>query len=424
MKHFARFFRWALHNFSFTRLHTRLLFLMALVTAPALGLTLISGLEERRTAAMDVQASALQSARLLATNHDLMIEPAIGLTLPAGASMTLVNDKGLILARFPDSAQWVGLSALETPLMEAILSRQGEGVIETIGLDGVRRLFIFTPFQADGQEQQTFLSIGIPTQEAYAKADQRLLRNLIGLGIVTIFAFLSAWIGSNQLIIKPVEVLLAATQQVKAGHFQTRTFLPAGASELRQLARAFDQMTAELAARESENKRLMDDLQYMAITDSLTEVNNRRQFMLLAEHEFKHKRRSNHPISVLMADIDHFKQINDTYGHAIGDQVLKTVAQTCLGNIREIDVLGRYGGDEFAIILPETDLEEACQIAERIRLHIAGLAIPIKNEFIKISLSLGVSCAKDKQDLETLIKRADAALYIAKYAGRDRVAVG
>ncbi len=174
-----------------------------------------------------------------------------------------------------------------------------------------------------------------------------------------------------------------------------------------------------------QNAFLHTEVQRMAITDSLTGQYNRRGFDELGKRELDRFQRFGRPLSVIMLDIDLFKNVNDTHGHAVGDQVLTTLARRCRSHIRHVDVLGRYGGEEFAILLPETDLFTANEIAERIRRSIAAEPIATAQGAIHITVSLGVSKAiAATTSLEKLIDQADAALYKAKQGGRNRVEVG
>jgi diguanylate cyclase (GGDEF)-like protein len=170
-----------------------------------------------------------------------------------------------------------------------------------------------------------------------------------------------------------------------------------------------------------ENARLFRESQTQAITDALTGVYNRRGLFQLGEFEFQRSRRINRPFSVMMFDIDHFKQVNDKYGHAAGDQVLHQVAQRCLKNSRATDLVGRYGGEEFVMLLTETNLHAAHAIAERLRLGIMKSSFHTDAGEISITLSIGVAEAGKTDTLEALIERADAALYQAKHTGRNRV---
>jgi diguanylate cyclase (GGDEF)-like protein/PAS domain S-box-containing protein len=181
---------------------------------------------------------------------------------------------------------------------------------------------------------------------------------------------------------------------------------------------------ADQVAIAIENARLFKEVQQLAITDPLTGIYNRRHFFELAEREFDRARRYQRPLSALMLDVDHFKQVNDTHGHAAGDQVLYVAAECCQESLRKTDVLGRYGGDELAVLFPETDLANARLIAERLRQRIAQTAIDIKQTPVAITASLGVGALDEEcTDLDALLRRADRALYAAKQAGRNCVRV-
>lgn len=163
------------------------------------------------------------------------------------------------------------------------------------------------------------------------------------------------------------------------------------------------------------------EVQLQAITDHLTGVLNRRQLFNLGELEFRRARRFNRPLSAIMLDIDHFKKINDTYGHARGDNVLIALTQFLKPQLREFDILGRYGGEEFVIILPGANFNSARNVAYRLRQGVQER--PILNGTISITISLGVAELTEKiSNFSSLINEADLAMYEAKRAGRNRVA--
>jgi diguanylate cyclase (GGDEF)-like protein len=169
-------------------------------------------------------------------------------------------------------------------------------------------------------------------------------------------------------------------------------------------------------------KRMESRLHEMATTDDLTGVNNRRRFFDLATIEVNRAKRFGSPLSFIMLDADRFKTVNDTYGHITGDKVLRTMADACKSNLRQVDVLSRYGGEEFAIMLPETDIEAALSVAERLRAAIAEASVETEKGPLYFTASLGVSALQAQAgDLGWLIERADSALYAAKNAGRNRV---
>jgi len=181
---------------------------------------------------------------------------------------------------------------------------------------------------------------------------------------------------------------------------------------------------ANQAAAAISNVHLVSEMQRLAVTDELTQVLNRRGFFLLAHREMGRARRHHEMLAAIMLDIDHFKHINDHYGHATGDHVLRTVAQRCRDTLREVDVFGRYGGEEFAILLPMTPRRGAQVIAERLRARMATAPVETAQGPIAVTVSLGVAVLDgDMPDLAALLQRADAAVYAAKHAGRNQVAV-
>ncbi|MBI3241164.1 MAG: diguanylate cyclase [Chloroflexi bacterium] len=184
------------------------------------------------------------------------------------------------------------------------------------------------------------------------------------------------------------------------------------------------ELLAYHAAIAIDNARLFNKVQRLAVIDSLTGLYNRRQFFALAVREFERSRRYHEPLSAIMFDIDYFKRINDTYGHAVGDQVLHLIAEQCQGCMRETDLLGRYGGEEFVVLLPVTDRHNALIGAERLSRCIAQLFISTDVGPLTVTISLGVATMDSTcADVETLLDRADQAMYAAKRAGRNQVKV-
>ncbi|HEY3328105.1 MAG TPA: PAS domain S-box protein [Novimethylophilus sp.] len=170
-------------------------------------------------------------------------------------------------------------------------------------------------------------------------------------------------------------------------------------------------------------KKLERELERQAHTDYLTGLANRRHFLELAEHEIAHARRYGGELSVAMLDLDHFKNVNDTYGHQVGDVVLKELAKICQRTLREVDVIGRLGGEEFAILFPETGGNEAYDIIERLREAIATTAVPLEHaQTLHFTASIGIaSFVRADANIDILLNRADKALYEAKISGRNRI---
>ncbi len=158
------------------------------------------------------------------------------------------------------------------------------------------------------------------------------------------------------------------------------------------------------------------------MTDELTGLTNRRSFFIQGEKEVKRALRYQTPLSMLMLALDGFKTINDTYGHDAGDQMLQCIANTIRENIREIDVVARLGGEEFSVMLPNTQAVDASKLAERLRLAVEGLYCPFQDQNMSVTMSIGVATfGNEISNLDTLLRNADTAMYQAKNQGRNRV---
>jgi diguanylate cyclase (GGDEF)-like protein len=179
---------------------------------------------------------------------------------------------------------------------------------------------------------------------------------------------------------------------------------------------------------EKENKLLKEkeeELSLLATTDYLTQLHNRRYCIETGEKLFHLALRKRRDISVIIFDIDDFKQVNDTYGHKVGDAVLISLGIKLSRNSRNSDVVCRFGGEEFVILLPDTSLAEALIIAEKLRKIIEELKIKVKNSYLGVTVSMGIATINRAQDqsIEDIIKRADNALYMAKNSGKNKVEV-
>jgi diguanylate cyclase (GGDEF)-like protein len=168
-----------------------------------------------------------------------------------------------------------------------------------------------------------------------------------------------------------------------------------------------------------ENSRLLLKYHTLAATDALTGVASRRRLLELADAAFDQATRDAHPLSVLMIDVDHFKQINDSFGHQMGDQLLCAVAEVCRNELRPQDLIGRYGGDEFIAVLPDTDTHGASTVATRLQQQLRQRSDNDRIGAAWTTLSIGVAERADTRSLDALLARADSALYNAEDAGRD-----
>ena len=183
-----------------------------------------------------------------------------------------------------------------------------------------------------------------------------------------------------------------------------------------------EQLTRQSAITINRANTYSKVLQY-ATLDALTNLNNRRQFEIRLKQEIATTKRQKTPLCAMMIDIDFFKKVNDTYGHASGDEVLRTAASVIKAQLRESDIPARYGGEEFAVLLPYTHIEEAVIVGERLRKAVEETPIFVDKKNINVTISMGLAEFGQEENGEELFKRADSALYEAKESGRNRVCI-
>ena len=189
-----------------------------------------------------------------------------------------------------------------------------------------------------------------------------------------------------------------------------------------------DRIEQDLRATTSALRAANAELGHLANTDALTQLANRRHFMEILQQEVERAHRYARPVALIMVDLDHFKKVNDKYGHAQGDEVLRATADVLRGVCRDVDLAGRLGGEEFALLLPETDAEGARTVAERVRTRMEAMrhharAASVAGETFGVTASLGVAALEPSATAEDVLRRADEVLYAAKAAGRNRVEV-
>ena len=243
---------------------------------------------------------------------------------------------------------------------------------------------------------------------------------LLGVGLIAYLLGLS--------IVRPLDSLTKGAAKVAEGNLKVD--LPiVSRGEVGYMTEVFNNMVTRLRQGREElaaiNKTLKEknrELEEIAVTDSLTGLYNRKHLIETLTHELARGQRYDHPVSVLMIDIDHFKRYNDTFGHLAGDRVLAKMASIFIESLRRIDYVARYGGEEFLVMLPETESQEALSAAERIRTRVAGETFTHHNEKVSITVSIGIAgFPENGRSLESIIASADAALYRAKRRGRNRV---
>lgn len=293
-----------------------------------------------------------------------------------------------------------------------------------------------------------------PADKAFASVHQ-LQQYILGAGLVLTLFFALLGMGLAWFLSRPLTQLARNADHLRQ-HPGSMALHGGGLfRETRQLSRSFGQLLAELQDHQDqlaalnasleqqvqdrtqavemanrhllalleERGKLMEQLEALAATDSLTGLLNRRAFHERAELECKRSQRQQSPLTALTFDIDHFKHVNDNYGHDVGDEALRQCASACREQLREIDLLARFGGEEFVILLPETDIEAGRQVAERLREALAALRIPTSQGELRFTASFGVAPHDAANALEVTLQQADQALYAAKHSGRNRVVV-
>ena len=230
----------------------------------------------------------------------------------------------------------------------------------------------------------------------------------------------------HQVLLKPILLTTAALDREEISHHVKLPTSTIGEIDLfyRSVERIATALT-EIEDAHRQARAAQAELRRLASIDELTGVANRRWFTAMANRELDRCRRFNHQLALLMIDVDHFKKVNDTHGHAVGDDVLKAFTHVLEGNLRSVDLLGRLGGEEFAVLLPESDHNAASHTAERLRAAVETLDFPLEEgAFLKITTSVGIAVLTTAgETLDNLLARADGALYTAKREGRNRVVV-
>jgi diguanylate cyclase (GGDEF)-like protein len=249
----------------------------------------------------------------------------------------------------------------------------------------------------------------VPSATAYREVHRFRDLAMLVIAAVLIFTAAAAY-RFGVIIVRPLDRLIEGARKVAAGHLDVD--LPVtGGDEVAYLTKVFNGMVWRLREGREELERL-------SLTDGLTGLANRRSLVHRLNEEALRFRRTKKEFAVLMADVDHFKQYNDTFGHPAGDEVLKKVARILQTSAREMDCVARYGGEEFCIMLPETAIAGAAILANRVCERIAAAEFPGR----KITLSIGVASLPANGDTpDTVIAAADEALYQAKREGRNRV---
>ena len=336
----------------------------------------------------------------------LLLNPAVGDPAP---EFWLLDDGGRILLRTGQLPSKPGTEVLPVvkpvppdeagPIVEATLPAIGRVVY------GVRRL---------AGPSGGYLAATVPARVAYRSLDEARLRMLI-VGMIALVVVLLITFFAARNLLRPVLLLSEGAQRLSRG--EADVSLPvAGSDELADLTRTFNDMSTKM--REARQR-----LESLAITDELTQLYNRRHFADTLEKEMRRSVRDDKPLSLLLLDLDHFKQFNDRWGHTEGDAELSRAADIVMKNIRATDSAFRYGGEELTVLLPSCPKHQALLVAEKIRAAVNSRpSRPAAAEKPFTTVSIGVATfPEDGEGARTLVDAADAALYAAKARGRDRV---
>jgi diguanylate cyclase (GGDEF)-like protein len=269
------------------------------------------------------------------------------------------------------------------------------------------------------------LAVGFARSEVLANINRQTWISVINLAIVCALGFLGAWIGGEKLILQPVRGLARAASQFGAGDYTVDIPSYGSRNEFGALANALEEMGKQLNAREINLQAKVDRMTVLAEVDPLTGLANRRRFDRALAVSWKDSTRHQHALAVLLIDVDHFKHLNDEYGHMVGDRCLQQIGGVLQSTV-VIDegLAARFGGEEFAILLPVSDEWHARDIGEKIREGVEQLGIPnARAPSGVLTVSVGFSVARGSFDGSgiLLVEDADAALYEAKRRGRNSV---
>lgn len=295
------------------------------------------------------------------------------------------------------------------------------GCRSTLAVDGEQALKYLELVKPD----LILLDIMMPKMDGYEVCN-RLKQNIDLKDIPVIFLTAKSGIedivkgfevGGVDYVSKPFNVI-----ELKA-RIRNHLVLKKCHDEIKVANAGLREVNKEIEMKNLELKQVLEQLELTAKTDMLTGLYNRRHMVDEVKKEVAKCSRHNKSFSLIMADIDFFKNVNDSYGHNCGDYVLKLVSETLQSSIRKMDTVARWGGEEFLILLPETGGEGAELLAERIRSNIAGQAVHYNSAIFNITITLGVAVLSSNEEVDEVIKRADKALYNGKEKGRNCVCI-
>lgn len=339
-----------------------------------------------------------------------------GLGVPSGAMVSIVDHQGIVLATEPGRKSEIGKPVASDTLRASLFSGKPH-VLEAVDLDGVTRLFAIAPAMYEGRAVFHAI-IGLDRTSLAAPALKSLSLNLVALFSLALLSLIGTWIVSERLLMRPVNQLIETAQKVAAGNLEARTDLAYRAGELGELAHHFDNMTGALARRDREMRASSQYIEYLAHHDELTKLPNRRFLHMRLAQCLEEGRKEGHLLAVLFIDLDRFRIINDSMGHAAGDMLLMDVAHRLNECVEAKDLVAHLGSDEFVCVLTDlTTSRQASAIASNIRERLCQNYV-VANQQVTLGASLGVClCPTDCEDASTAVKYAEVAMRTAKESG-------
>jgi diguanylate cyclase (GGDEF)-like protein len=350
-------------------------------------------------------------------------ELATKLPLPEATTLTVIDRNGVVLARHPGSNDIIGRKLGPSQVPENALTA-ASGVFYGTGPDGPQLSAYESVREISGGPAALRVLVSVPLSVVYADANATLFRTLACVLLVTLMLLIAAWYGAERFFLCNVRTLLTTANRIRAGDMTARTGMRYSNEELSQIGKAFDEMAETLHERQKRIDDAIVTLHQQSITDALTRLHNRRYLYETLPREIVRAKRNESSIAVVIVDLDHFKRINDSYGHEAGDMALRWVGSVLMKSVRGSDIVCRHGGEEFCVALPEASQESARAKAEEIRQALQELNLDYCGQPLKITASFGIAVYPEHgTDADTLLRHADEALYGAKSGGRNRVMV-
>lgn len=368
-------------------------------------------------------------------NHSLTGESLQNFTLAVGKQQGLLQAFEQVASPFALKA-WQQMNAGDISTSVSNLERKFLIAAENKQIGSMNSTIWFA-LLSDKMNELNILSDRLVVDlQAHAAAKRARLNTELILTSTLVLALLALSLLFSKILTRsithPIRKLTRAMTQLSTGNRNIRLKNELAYDELRQMGAAYELcrfglLQGDLEDIELKNKdRESEFYKGLASKDPLTGAFNRREFFLRANTELDRSNRYNCPLTVIMVDLDHFKTVNDTFGHANGDLILQMFANSCASQLRLCDIFARIGGEEFAILLPETTLPDALALAERVRTEVNKIELAVDKEIVRVTASIGVAqWNSDKvEPFNVLLERADSYLYIAKSSGRDKIIHG